>query len=81
MSRPQSVDPKQEFCERLARIEAGGLTTNRTLFVGMEEMLVLPPGTFARKRKKRGRIVPVFLTLVVASGAVFVMTMGSSSFY
>jgi hypothetical protein len=43
--------------------------------------LVLPPGTFARKRKKRGRVVPVVLTLLVASGAVFVMTMGSSSFY
>ena len=76
-----AFDPKQDFCDRLARIEAGGLTTNRTLFVGMEEMLVLPPGTFARKRKKRGRMVPVVLTLLVASGAVFVMTMGSSSFY
>ncbi|MEY4872835.1 MAG: hypothetical protein RLZZ563_2165 [Pseudomonadota bacterium] len=81
MSRPQTFDPKLEFSNRLTRIEAGGLNTNRTLFVGMEDMLVCPPGTFSKKRKKRGRVMPLFLTLLGASGAVFLMTMGSSTFY
>lgn len=81
MSRPETFDPKLEFSSRLTRIQAGGLHTNRTLFVGMEDALVCPPGTFARKRKRRGRVVPLLLTLIVASGAVFVMTMESFAFY
>ena len=74
MSRSPSFDPKQEFASRLARIEAGGINTNRTLFVGMEDALHLPPGTFVRKRRKRGKALPLFLTVVVGSvGAILTM--------
>lgn len=81
MSRSPQFDPKQEFTNRLARIEAGGIHTNRTLFVGMEEALHLPPGTFVRKRKRRGRAMPVFLTLVVGCVVVIGATMTQSNFY
>ncbi len=81
MSRYTDFDPKQEFAARLTRIEAGGINTNRTLFVGMEEMLHLPPGTFVRKRRRRGRALTVFLTLLAGSVAVVGATMTSAGFY
>lgn len=81
MSPSPQIEPKQEFAARLARIEAGGINTNRTLFVGMEEMVHLPPGTFTRRRKRRGRALPLFLTLVAGCMAVIGATMSSASFY
>jgi hypothetical protein len=81
MSSSPQFDPKLEFCNRLARIEAGGINTNRTLFVGMEEMLHLPPGTFVRKRKKRGRVLPLFLTVVVGSVGAILVTMSQHTLY
>ncbi len=81
MSRSPQFDPKQEFANRLDRIQAGGLHTNRTLFVGMEDALYLPPGTFVRKRKKRGRVLPLFLTLVAVSVAVIGAGLTQSNFY
>ncbi|NBE08567.1 hypothetical protein [Paragemmobacter ruber] len=81
MSPHSNFDPKTEFAARLARIEAGGINTNRTLFVGMEEMLHLPPGTFVRKRRRRGRAVTVFLGLIAGSLAVAGATMSSAGFY
>jgi hypothetical protein len=81
MSPSPEFDPKQEFAARLARIEAGGINTNRTLFVGMEDMLHLPPGTFVRKRKRRGRALPLFLTLVVGSAGAIVAGLSQTQFY
>ncbi len=81
MSRSPHFDPKLEFADRLSRIEAGGINTNRTLFVGMEETLHLPPGTFVRKRKKRGRVLPLFLTVVVGSVGAILATMTQSNLY
>jgi hypothetical protein len=81
MSRSPHFDPKLEFADRLSRIEAGGINTNRTLFVGMEETLHLPPGTFVRKRKKRGKVLPLFLTVVVGSVGAILATMTQSNLY
>jgi hypothetical protein len=81
MSPSPQIDPKLEFANRLARIEAGGINTNRTLFVGMEDALHLPPGTFVRKRKKRGRVLPLFLTVVVASVGAILATMSQHNLY
>ena len=81
MSPPPNFDPKEEFAARLARIEAGGINTNRTLFVGMEEMLHLPPGTFVRKRKKRGKALPISLALIAGSLAMVGATVSSAGFY
>jgi len=67
--RNPMFDPKQEFACRLARIEAGGLHTNRTLFVGLEEQLELPAGTFVRKRKA-GRRMPVLLVLSLCAAGM-----------
>lgn len=76
-SRGIDFDPKREFAERLARIEAGGINTNRTLFVGMEEQLSLPPGTFVRK-KKRSRAKPGLLLLLVAGSAAGIAAAASA---
>ena len=81
MSNFSTFDPKQEFAARLARIEEGGINTNRTLFVGMEDALHLPPGTFVRKRKKRGRVLPLFLTVVVGSVGAILATITQSNLY
>ena len=81
MSPSPQFDPKLEFANRLARIEAGGINTNRTLFVGMEDTLHLPPGTFVRKRKKRGRVLPLFLTVVVGSVVAILVTMSQHNLY
>lgn len=81
MSPQSDLDPKKEFAARLARIEAGGINTNRTLFVGMGEMLHLPPGTFVRKRKRRGRAVTVLLTLIAGSLAVVGASMSWAGFF
>lgn len=81
MSRMPSFDPKQEFANRLARIEAGGINTNRTLFVGMEDALHLPPGTFVRKRKKRGWVMPFFLSMVVGTVGAILAAMTQGNFY
>lgn len=81
MSRSPVFDPKQEFANRLARIEAGGINTNRTLFVGMEDSLYLPPGTFVRKRKKRSRVMPLFLTVIVGTVAAMLAVMTQGNFY
>ena len=71
-------DPKRDFAERLARIEAGGIHTNRTLFVGMEEQLSLPPGTFVRKKKKRSWAKPGLLLLLVAGSAAGIAAAASA---
>ena len=81
MSRSPSFDPKQEFASRLARIEAGGINTNRTLFVGMEDALHLPPGTFVRKRRKRGKALPLFLAVVVGSVGAILTVMAQGNLY
>lgn len=77
-TRNPLFDPKQEFADRLSRIEAGGLCTNRTLFVGNEDQIVLPRGTFAARRKKR-RMGPVFVIMVMlwAAGIMGVMAQAS----
>jgi hypothetical protein len=79
--RTMSHDPKREFAERLARIEAGGLHTNRTVFVGVEEAMAVPPGTFARRPKPRSRLGLLFLGLVVLASVVIGATMASANFY
>lgn len=81
MSSMPSFDPKQEFANRLSRIEAGGINTNRTLFVGMEDALHLPPGTFVRKRKTRGRAMPLFLAVVVGSVGAILAVMAQGNLY
>ncbi|MCZ8079607.1 MAG: hypothetical protein O9289_10535 [Rhodobacteraceae bacterium] len=81
MSCVPGFDPKQEFANRLARIEAGGINTNRTLFVGTEDALHLPPGTFVRRRKKRGRALPLFLTLLAGSALAIGTTVTQTNFY
>ena len=81
MSPSPQFDPKLEFANRLARIEAGGINTNRTLFVGMEDTLHLPPGTFVRKRKKRGKVLPLFLTVVFGSVGAILVTMSQHNLY
>jgi hypothetical protein len=81
MSRSPVFDPKQEFANRLSRIKEGGINTNRTLFVGMEDALHLPPGTFVRKRKKRGRALPLFLTVMVGSVAAMLAVMSQGNLY
>ncbi|WP_143710397.1 hypothetical protein [Tabrizicola sp. TH137] len=74
LDRTMNFDPKADFANRIARIQAGGLNTNRTLFVGNEEALALPPGAFLKKRKK-SRLGPIFVTLVTccATGVVALM--------
>jgi hypothetical protein len=76
-----SFDPKQDFAARIARIEAGGINTNRTLFVGNEEALALPPGIFVRRPKRKPRALALFLTLVVGSTVMIVATMASANLY
>lgn len=80
LDRTVTFDPKADFANRLARIQAGGLNTNRTLFVGNEEALALPPGTFVRKKRK-SRLGPIFLTLVLGSGAVVTGLMTSTNLF
>ncbi|WGV16978.1 hypothetical protein [Fuscovulum ytuae] len=75
-----SFDPKADFANRVARIQAGGLHTNRTLFVGNEEALALPPGAF-RKKPRKSRFLPMFLALVTCGAGVFVVTMASVNLF
>ncbi|MEZ5754502.1 MAG: hypothetical protein R3D90_06970 [Paracoccaceae bacterium] len=72
-NRGIDFDPKREFAERLGRIQAGGINTNRTLFVGMEEQLALPPGTFVRKKKKTGAWVRTGFLLMIAGSTAGIM--------
>jgi hypothetical protein len=65
-------DQKEEFAARIARIEAGGINTNRTLFVGMAEAHALPPGAFAKKKPAQKQ-VPL-LAILVAGGIAFAAT-------
>ncbi len=81
MSHFSALDPKQEFADRLARIQEGGINTNRTLFVGMEEALHLPPGTFVRKRKKRGWVLPLFLIVVIGTVGAILAAMSQGNLY
>jgi hypothetical protein len=80
MSIHQTFDPKHEFAARIARIEAGGINTNRTLFVGDAEQLALPPGVFTRKKKAR-RGLPVFPTMVGGLTVAIVATMASANMF
>lgn len=75
-----TLDPKADFASRIARIQAGGLHTNRTLFVGDAEALHLPPGTFVKKRRK-SRLGPVFALLVTVAAGVFVTSMSSINLF
>lgn len=75
-------DARQEFSARIARIEAGGINTNRTLFVGNEEAIALPRGAFRKKAKKSGsRLMPAFLALVVVSAGAIMGTMASANLF
>lgn len=65
-------DQKEEFAARIARIEAGGINTNRTLFVGMAESHALPRGTFAKK-KPAPKQIPM-LVILLAGGIAFAAT-------
>jgi hypothetical protein len=65
-------DQKEEFAARIARIEAGGINTNRTLFVGMGETHALPRGAFAKK-KPAPKQIPVIAVLLGGIG-VFAAT-------
>lgn len=78
MALDQSLnfDPKADFASRIARIQAGGVHTNRTLFVGNEEALALPRGTFIRKKRK-SKMGMVFVMLVMAAAGVMLVTMSS----
>jgi hypothetical protein len=79
--RTIGFDAKQDFAARIARIEAGGLNTNRTLFVGDAEAHVLPRGAFAKKAKPRSRIMPLFLALVVMSVGGIAGSMASANLF
>lgn len=81
MSIHQTFDPKSEFAARIARIEAGGLHTNRTLFVGDAEQLALPPGVFVRKKAQKTRAVPVFVTMVTGLTIAIVATLASANMF
>ena len=82
MALDQSVpfESKAEFANRIARIQAGGMHTNRTLFVGNEEALPLPPGGFRRK-PRRVRPGLVFLGMVMGCGIVVVAVMASTNLF
>jgi len=69
-------DQKQEFASRLARIGTGGLHTNRTLFIGVEEQLELPARVVPQRRtRRRGRALLLLLALLPGvCGAVWVAT-------
>ena len=81
MSIYQTFDPKSEFAARIARIEAGGLHTNRTLFVGDAEQLALPPGVFVRKKAPRSRHISVFVTMVTGLTIAVVATLASANMF
>lgn len=80
MSIHQTFDPKSEFAARIARIEAGGLHTNRTLFVGDAEQLALPPGVFLKK-KAAPRRLPVFPAMVGGLTVAIMATMASAHMF
>lgn len=82
MALDQSLnfDPKADFTSRIARIQAGGVHTNRTLFVGNEEALALPPGTFLRKKRK-SKLGLVFAVLVMAAAGVMLATFSSVNLF
>lgn len=69
LDQTMSFDPKADFASRIARIQAGGLHTNRTLFVGNEEALALPPGAF-RKKPRKSRLLPLFAVLVTCGAGI-----------
>jgi len=80
MSIHQTFDPKTEFAARIARIEAGGLNTNRTLFVGDAEQLALPPGIFVKKKQK-SKALPIFMTLLTGLTVAIMATMASANMF
>ncbi|MCZ8152515.1 MAG: hypothetical protein O9292_09035 [Rhodobacteraceae bacterium] len=80
LDQTQTFDPKADFASRIARIQAGGLNTNRTLFVGDAEALPLPPGTFMKKRRK-SRLGPVFAVLVTVAAGVILTSMSSVNLF
>lgn len=77
----QSVpfESRADFANRIARIQAGGLHTNRTLFVGNEEALALPPGVFIKKRRK-SRAGSIFLVMVACGAAMVFALMASANY-
>lgn len=81
MSIHQTFDPKSEFAARIARIEAGGINTNRTLFVGDAEQLALPPGIFVKKKPAKSKAMPVFLTAVAGMTVAIMATMASANMF
>lgn len=80
LDQMMSFDPKADFASRVARIQAGGLHTNRTLFVGNEEALVLPPGAF-RKKQRKSRIVPMFVALVTFGAGALLAAIASINLF
>lgn len=81
MSIHQTFDPKSEFAARIARIEAGGINTNRTLFVGDAEQLSLPPGIFVKRKPAKSRTLTVFLTMVAGLTVAIMATMASANMF
>lgn len=82
MALDQSVpfESKADFANRIARIQAGGVHTNRTLFVGNEAALPLPPGAFMKKRRK-SRLGPIFLGMVTFCAMTVVAMMASTNLF
>lgn len=48
-----NADQKAAFAARMARIQSGGLNTNRTVFVGMDEAIAVPKGGAQKIAEKR----------------------------
>ena len=82
MALDQSMpfESKADFANRIARIQAGGVHTNRTLFVGNEEALPLPPGAMMKKRRK-SRLGPIFLAMVTVCATTVVGMMASTNLF
>ena len=82
MALDQSLNfnPKADFASRIARIQAGGVHTNRTLFVGDAEALPLPPGIFLRKKRK-SRLGMIFAVLVTGAGGVMLASLSSVNLF
>jgi len=62
MGQNSGQDPgpnqKEIFAARMARIQKGGLHTNRTLFIGIDESLEIPKGGVDKIVSKRAALSP-----------------------
>lgn len=71
-----TIDAHSDFKDRIRRIEAGGLNTNRTLFVGKDQQIPLPKGRLTkRKRKDRPdlNLMPLIYGMVMLGGSFIAM--------